>query len=181
MQLRDETRSTVVVSAVRLRSVVVLATHFGPSSLQIGVRPGSELSLTASAQGRVAIVFSRKPLLAHAKRLERPPLTPRTITDWTELEAVFRRVGERGWADAPEEMTLGLNVVAAPIFDDTADCVGTIALIGSIQHLPSDPDRAVIEALLGAAERISIKLGYVSHATRSPATPSRSSERRSTR
>lgn len=159
-QLRDETGQSVVVSAVRLRSLVVLATHLGPSPLQIGERPGSELSLYGSAQGRVAVAFSRKPLLAQVKRQKRVQFTHHTITEWSALEERFRRTQQQGWADAPEELLLGLNAVAAPIFDDTADCVGAIAIVGSIQHLQYDPDQRLIEALLAAAERISIKLGF---------------------
>ncbi|MTJ84250.1 MAG: IclR family transcriptional regulator [Telmatospirillum sp.] len=158
--LRDETGQSVVVSAVRMSGLVVLATHLGPSPLQIGERPGSELSLYGSAQGRVAVAFSRKPLLAQVKRQKKEPFTPHTITEWPDLETKFRETYERGWADAPEELLLGLNALAAPIFDDTADCIGAIAIVGSIQHVPYDPDPGLVSLLLAAAERISIKLGF---------------------
>ncbi len=158
--LRDKTGLSVVVSAVRLRSVIVLATHLATSTVQIGERPGSEICLYGSAQGRVAVAFSHKPLLAQIKRQKREAFTSHTTTEWSALEAKILRTREQGWADAPEELLLGLNAVAAPIFDDTTDCVGTIAVVGLIQHLPYTPDKRVIDALLMAAERISINLGF---------------------
>jgi DNA-binding IclR family transcriptional regulator len=158
-RLRDETELSVVVSALRLRSLVVLTTHFGPSPLQIGERPGSELSLYGSAQGRVVVAYSKKPLLTQIKHQKRIQFTQHTATEWADLEAKINQAREQGWADAPEELLLGLNALAAPIFDDTGDCAGAIALVGSIQHIPHTPNERLIAALSTAAEQISLKLG----------------------
>ena len=49
-----------------------------------------------------------------------------------------------GFAAAPEEAMLGINSVAAPIFDDKDACVGAVALVGSIQFLPAEADTASI-------------------------------------
>lgn len=160
MWLREVSGLSVVVSAVRLRSVVVLATHLAPSAVQIGERPGSEICLYGSAQGRVAVAFSHKPLLAQIKRQKRDAFTDYTTTEWGKLEELIRQTRQQGWADAPEELLLGLNAVAAPIFDDTGDCIGTLAVVGFLQHLPRTPDMRIINALLTAAERISINLGF---------------------
>lgn len=158
--LRDQTGLSVVVSTVRMRDVVVLTTQLASAATPIAQRPGTEMCLYGSAQGRVAVAFSRKPLLAQIKRQKRVKYTSRTTTEWPELEAKIAKVRDQGWADAPEELALGLNAVAAPIFDDSADCVGAIAVVGLINDLPDTPDQAVIDALLAAAERISVKLGF---------------------
>jgi DNA-binding IclR family transcriptional regulator len=55
---------------------------------------------------------------------------------------------------------LGINAVAAPIFDDKDACIGAVALVGSIQFLPTEPDAAAVSALKGAAQQISRKLGH---------------------
>src|SRR3546814_5332470 len=51
-RLQSATRQTAVLSRVIGRTVTVLNTITGPSALEIGVRPGSDLSLHATAQGR---------------------------------------------------------------------------------------------------------------------------------
>ena len=65
-----------------------------------------------------------------------------------------------GYAAAPEEAMLGINAVAAPIFDDKDACIAALAVVGSIQFLPAKPDAAAISALKAAAQRISRKLGH---------------------
>lgn len=159
--LREETGVAVVVSAVRPRGVLVLTTLAAKGAVQIGVRPGSELSLHSSAQGRAALAFGRPALMKYARGQAWDAQTPHTITDWDELDAKIDQVRRQGWADAPEELALGLNAIAAPVFDDSGDCVGTIAVVGLIHNLPRVPDPAVIEALLAAARRVSAQLGYV--------------------
>jgi DNA-binding IclR family transcriptional regulator len=163
--LREETGLSVVVSAVRARSVVVLTTLTTKGTLQIGVRPGSELSLQSSAQGRAALAFGRPALMKVARNQSWDAFTPCTIMDWDELDAMIERVRVQGWADAPEELALGLNAIAAPVFDDGADCVGTIAVVGLIHNLPRTVDPAVTEALLAAARRVSAQLGHVADRT----------------
>jgi DNA-binding IclR family transcriptional regulator len=55
---------------------------------------------------------------------------------------------------------LGLNAVAAPIFDGSDACVGALAMVGSIQFLPERPKPPEVTALKNAARQISRKLGY---------------------
>lgn len=158
--LRNETGLSVVVSAVRARSVVVLTTLTTKGALQIGVRPGSELSLHSSAQGRVALAFGRPALMKFARNQAWEALTPHTIMGWDALGAKIDEVRDQGWGDAPEELALGLNAIAAPVFDDSGECVGTIAVVGLIHNLPRVVDPAVTEALLAAAQRVSMQLGH---------------------
>jgi hypothetical protein len=49
------------------------------------------------------------------------------------LEDELLRVAQLGFATAPEQTMLGINAVAAPIFDDQDSCAGALALVGSIQ------------------------------------------------
>lgn len=157
--LRDLTGMSVAVSAIRARGVTVLSMLAAPTAVQIGVRPGSELSLHNSAQGRVALAFGRSALMAHARKQSWDATTPYTITDWPTLEGRVDQARQQGWADAPEELALGLNAVAAPIFDDRNECVGTIAVVGLIQNLPRNVDPQVAQAVIAAAERVSTNLG----------------------
>jgi len=158
--LRDETGLSVVLSAVRARSIVVLATLLARSPLQLGVRPGSELPLHSSAQGYVALAFGPRSLASFAKKQSWEATTRYTSTGWEAVEVKIARAQGQGWIDAPEEMALGLNGAAAPIFDDRGECVGAIAVVGLIQNLPHEVDPRVTRALLAAAERVSANLGH---------------------
>jgi IclR family transcriptional regulator, KDG regulon repressor len=163
--LRDTIGQTVVLSSVGPRGMVVLQTALGRSPLEIGVRPGSELQFHASAQGKVALAFSRKPLAARLRGRSLGRFSEHTISDLAALGAEIARVAKRGWATAPEEVLLGINALAAPIFDQTGDCVAALALVGSIQFIGRTPDRKQIDALLKAASQTSWNLGHGSHPT----------------
>jgi DNA-binding IclR family transcriptional regulator len=82
------------------------------------------------------------------------------VTDSRLLEEELSRVARQGFAIAPEEAMLGINAVAAPIFNDMDACVGALALVGSIQFLPAEPGEKCISALKAAAAQISRMFGH---------------------
>jgi DNA-binding IclR family transcriptional regulator len=70
------------------------------------------------------------------------------------------KIRKRGWSTAPDEVIDGVNALAAPVFDHSARMVGSIAIVGATQFIPREPARAQIEAVVGAARRISRALGW---------------------
>ncbi|OYU37875.1 MAG: IclR family transcriptional regulator [Pseudorhodobacter sp. PARRP1] len=158
--LREETGSTVVVSAVSTRGVTVLATVLGKSALEIGVRPGSELDLHCSAQGKVATAFGPPALLLRLRRSELERKTPMTCTDIALLEQAFEACRRNGYATACDEETIGINALAAPLLNETGLGIGTVAIVGSIQHIAQTPTQTQIDAVLRTARAISHNLGF---------------------
>jgi IclR family KDG regulon transcriptional repressor len=118
------------------------------------------LAFHASAQGKILLAFSPRPLQQRllARPLER--FTPQTITDPNRLEEEIMRTVRLGYAAAPEEAMLGINAVAAPIFDAKDACIGAVALVGSIQFLPAEPDADTVAVLKTTAQEISRRLGH---------------------
>jgi IclR family KDG regulon transcriptional repressor len=157
--LRDELGHSVVLSASTPRGALVLTTIAGSSPIEIGVRTGSELSLIASAQGRLLLAYA--PKAAQERALTRPMQrhTAKTVVEPRLLQAELGRIPRQGYASAPEQMLLGINAIAAPLFDASNRCVGCITIVGSIQILPAHPDDSTIAALTTAAEQISRRLG----------------------
>ena len=160
VKLQSATRQTAVLSRVIGRSVTVLNTITGPSALEIGVKPGSELPLHASAQGKIALAFSRRGLLTALRRQPLARMTDRTVTDIAVLEQQIAAVRVAGWASASEEMMLGINGVAVPVFDETGDCVASLAIVGSIQFLGDPPAEALLGPLIESGVAVSTALGY---------------------
>jgi DNA-binding IclR family transcriptional regulator len=160
IKLQAATRQTAVLSRVIGRSVTVLNTITGPSALEIGVKPGSELPLHSSAQGKIALAFSRRGLLTALRRQELAKMTDRTVTDIAELEQQIAAVRAVGWASASEEMMLGINGVAVPVFDETGDCVASLAIVGSIQFLGDPPAESLLTPLIESGLSVSTALGY---------------------
>ena len=158
--LRDELGHSVVLSASTPRGALILTTVAGKSPIEIGVRTGSELSLYASAQGRVMLAHAPRPAQERVLAGPLQKLTSKTMVDPRHLQAELARILRQGYASAPEQALLGINAVAVPVFDATGSCVACVTVVGSIQILPAHPESRTIAALKTAGEQISHRLGH---------------------
>src|SRR3546814_15715563 len=82
-------------------------------------------------------------------------MTDRTVTSIAVLEQQCAAVRAAGWASAYEEMMLGINGVAVPVFDETGDCVASLAIVGSIQFVQEQPDDALLATLIASGAAMS--------------------------
>jgi len=158
--LRDSLGHFSVVSEIEPGGVRVLATLPGKSSVEIGVRRGSLLSLHGSAQGKVALAFGDESVRAAVFRSRLELLTPKTIVSAGVLRRELERVRERGWAVALNEALIGVNALAAPVFDATGALIGTVCIVDSIQFIEEEPTAEQIDGILEAGRRISAGLGH---------------------
>lgn len=158
--LRDRFGHSVALSVPENGAMRIIGTLPGTSNVEMGVKPGSLLSMHASAQGKVALAFGGEALMRRLMQAPLEALTPRTLTDPVDLAADVRTVRQRGWADAFNEALLGLNAVAAPVFDALGQFAGSIAVVDSIQFITETPEAALVEGVRAAARRVSADLGY---------------------
>jgi IclR family acetate operon transcriptional repressor len=150
--LRDTTRQAATLSTLVQGSLIVLDLVQGHTVVEFGIRPGTQLELTASAHGKVWLAFSS------GAAIEQAALRSRTSKPGLAQE--IAKVRRRGWATAPSEVIEGVNALAAPVFDHSTTIVGSIAIVGATQFIASEPTRAQVEAVVGAARRISHALGW---------------------
>jgi IclR family transcriptional regulator, KDG regulon repressor len=158
--LRDALGHTVVLSEMTPRGALVLAKLVGTSPIEIGVRAGSELPFHASAQGKVVLAFAPHPFQARVLSRSLETFTAHTITSAERIQKALTEIARCGYASAPQEAMLGINAVAAPIFDRNDACIGALAIVGSIQFLPGKPRPKDIASLVRASREISRKLGH---------------------
>lgn len=158
--LRDAIDQPVVLSEMTPRGALVLTKMSSSSPIEIGVRPGSELPFHASAQGKVMLAFSPRPM--QERVLSRPlqRFTDKTNVSPRKIEQELLEIARHGYAAAPEQSMLGLNALAAPIFDARDACVAAVAIVGSIQFLPEKPKPSDVALLVETARQISRKLGH---------------------
>ena len=89
-----------------------------------------------------------------------PRYTEHTVTDPDDLRAELAGVRERGWAEAVDELEVGLAAVAAPVYDAHGDVVASMSVSGPTFRLPEDRLVAVVDALVEAAAEVSGRLGH---------------------
>ena len=160
VELRELTGQTVTIGQVEDSGVRILDILKHRSAIEITTPPGTLFDFHSSAQGKVALAFGRSDVWKRVKpgRIRRH--TAKTGVDVETLKSVVARIRRRGWAVAPEESLIGVNALAAPVFDADSELAGTIAIVGSIQHLRPKPEPNQIAAVQNAAAKISERLGY---------------------
>jgi IclR family transcriptional regulator, KDG regulon repressor len=159
LELRDSLGHSTVMSQIDVDGVRVLRTLPGKASIEIGVRPGSLLSFHGSAQGKVALAFGPPELRSRIMRSRLDMLTPHTLVSSNALERDLMLIKARGWAVAPNEAMIGINTLAAPIFDASEMVAGAVGVVDSIQYIEAEPSAEQIQGILAAAARISQALG----------------------
>ncbi len=157
---RDASHLSVVLSVPLNRSALVLTTVGGTGTVEIGVRAGSQLTLNGSAQGKIFLAYGPKSLTDWLARQSISAATPKTIVSFDALMAEVGEIRRRGYALAPEETLLGVNALAVPIYDYSDTLIGSVGLVGSIQHLPPVPDEKIIQLVLDLGSAISRALGH---------------------
>lgn len=159
-KLSEQSGITTVLTTPTTHGCLVLNTILASRTIEIGVRPGSELSFHAAAQGKIMLAFGPAPLFERTLRSKLSRQTPHTITSAGKLRAEIAKVQAQGYAVAPEEALLGINALAAPVFNMRDELVAAAALVGSIQYIPRDPDRSMIDSVRQMAQDISRNLGH---------------------
>ncbi|WP_198598329.1 IclR family transcriptional regulator [Mangrovicella endophytica] len=160
LELRDALGHSAVVSQITPDGIRVLATVPGRSPIEIGVRTGSVLAFNCSAQGKVVLANASPEFRARVLRGKFEIMTPHTIVSPTVLAAELEEVRQRGWATAANESGIGLNTLAAPIFDSAGAVCGAVGVVDMVQFIPATPSEDQRERVIAAAKRISQALGH---------------------
>jgi DNA-binding IclR family transcriptional regulator len=159
-ELRDLTGHAVAISQPEQDGNRILLIVPSRSNIEIHVKPGSLLAFNSSAQGKISLAFGDALLLPRVLSEPMEMRTPFTITDPERLRLEVEAARRQRWAVGPNESMIGLNALAAPIFDALGNYVGAIALTDSVQYIPETPTTDQVRHLLAAAAKISANLGY---------------------
>jgi DNA-binding IclR family transcriptional regulator len=157
MKLRDQAGHTVNFSLVYGDSASIVETLQGHSIIGIVMQTHSALPLHSTAAGKL-LLAERLTQTGALPEGALEKFTDNTITDPELLRMELSRIQEQGWAAAPEETMLGINALSAPIRDHRGELVAMISVLSSIQFIPRQPPRQLIDATIAAAREISAAL-----------------------
>jgi DNA-binding IclR family transcriptional regulator len=76
------------------------------------------------------------------------------------LEEQLVRVRDAGYATAIEEYEVGLNAVAAPVFDRSGQVIAAVSVSGPSYRFDEQRIRHVVAPLLAGTADISRRMGY---------------------
>ena len=131
----------------------------GKSSLQAHNWVGQHIPLHATSNGKV--LLSELPDAEFVATLgPLAPHTAATITTRRALREQLALVREQGYAEAVDELEIGLKALAAPIRNAHGDVVASISVSGPTFRLGGARSSQVLPQLLDAAGQISLRLGW---------------------
>jgi len=127
---------------------------------------GRRTPVHCTASGKIILAFAAEPV--RQRLLARPlvPLTPRSITDAVELEKQLAAAREAGFARTFEELEVGLDAIAAPVFSTDGDVVAAIDISGPAHRLQAGGGPDLVGLTREAAADLSRRLGYRGRASR---------------
>ncbi|MBO0851812.1 MAG: IclR family transcriptional regulator C-terminal domain-containing protein, partial [Pseudonocardia sp.] len=116
--------------------------------------------LHATSSGKVLLAWADPDMLASLLDGHLERYTERTMADPAGLRAELDDVRARGWASCNEELELGLNSVAAPIFGADGAVVAAVSVSGPSYRLTTEDFERVAGRILAGAGEISSRIGY---------------------
>jgi DNA-binding IclR family transcriptional regulator len=124
---------------------------------------GQRTPLHATASGKVLLAYADPVTVKETLESPLQGYTPNTITAPSALEAELVTVREQGWAATAEEFEIGLNALAAPIYDETGEVVAAVGVSGPSYRLTVESFPAAVAELVAGATEISVRLGHFGH------------------
>jgi len=132
---------------------------------------GRRTPVHCTASGKVILAFAPEPL--RQRLLARPlePRTPRSIVDVAELEKQLGAARDAGYARTFEELEVGLDAVAAPVFSADGDVLAAIDISGPAHRLQAGGGPDFVALTKEAAADLSRRLGFRSRTARRSTGP----------
>jgi DNA-binding IclR family transcriptional regulator len=169
-RLREETGGTITISVLTGNDVMVIYQTMSSSSVLSVDWRGKHLPLHCTSDGKVLLAYLPE---SRQRTLLEGPLqrfTPHTVVDPATLKEQLRTIRDGGYGYTVEELEIGLNAVAVPIFAHGASVVATLGLSGpAFRVLPTTIPGLAARAISAAAE-ISNALGGSSRNGGAPGT-----------
>lgn len=160
LDLFSETKQTVLMAALEHTDMVYVFRKEAPEGLKVSSFIGQRLHPTIGVMGHILLAYTPEHDLERFLKEPIPKLTPKSVTDPSELRTKVHRIREQGYLVDVEETTLGVTGVAAPVFGIEGKFVCSIGIIGPTVHMHDETLNDAIAKVLNAATKISQRMGY---------------------
>lgn len=160
-ELVELTRETVHLVVFEHDEVIYVEKLDGPQSLRIYSQVGKKAPIHCTGVGKAILAYQEEEeierLLSSA---DLEPHTEYTMTDKDQIKQKLKEIREQGYALDDEEIELGLECVAAPIFNHQGKVIAAISCASPKIRLSEGKLAEVIAGVKQAAAKISHNMGY---------------------
>lgn len=162
--LCEEISETVALAVWGNHGATVVRIVDAGGPVTITLRAGTVLPLYKSATGRAFAAFYRAPYLKKLLDDELHQAAEATKTSITNLKRQLEKnltdIRQHGISRATGSLTPGINGFSAPVYDHSQTMVAAITSLGTVGDFNVEWDSPVAKAMLIAAEKLSLRLGY---------------------
>src|SRR5579884_502203 len=159
-RLVERTGETALLGLLDGERILIVDKEEPPSDLKISAPVGRRLPLYAGSFGKVLLADLEPGRLARLLA-ERPPpaFTARSVADPAAYGALLRQVRRQGYAVDDEEYLDGVRAVSAPVRSADGRALAALTVVGFSTRIGDDKLAAIVEAVVDAAEQVSLRLG----------------------
>jgi len=140
---------------------LIIEVNTSPHPLSASRGPGALVELHCSATGKCFLAFSKSTPLEKAllpSDLRRH--TRKTLTTMEALEQEIEQVKTRFYAMDEQEVFEDVRCIAAPVFDDSGDCVAAIGLTAATSRFSKQKIPEFAKIVRHQASELSRSLGW---------------------
>jgi DNA-binding IclR family transcriptional regulator len=159
-RLAAELGEAVDVAILESGEATSILQEYAPSAITGRNWLGQRTPLHATASGKILLACTDAVTLKKVLASQLHRYTSHTVTKPTLLKAELAKVREQGWASTAEELEIGLNAIAAPVYDGTGEVVAAVGVSGPAYRLIAESFPAVAVHLVEGAREISARLGH---------------------
>jgi DNA-binding IclR family transcriptional regulator len=159
-QLAVAVGETVTLDVLDADQIVPIEQATGSTSVVNVNWLGRRTPVHCTASGKVILAFG--PTVVRERLLSRPleATTAHTIVDRNQLEQQLAAAVDAGFARTFQELEMGLNAIASPVFSAHGDVVAAIDVSGPAHRLGEGDRPELVELTRDAAADLSRRLGY---------------------
>lgn len=159
--LVEETRESIFLGVLDGNEVLCVDARESPRSIRLYADVGRRAPVYTGGVPKVLLAFmSDEARNALLDDIELRPITPYSIVDRDELDAVLASTRDRGYLVAADDLDEGAHSIAAPIFDHSGSVTAAISIAGPSHRFTGETVQRYVELVQEGAQQISRALGH---------------------
>lgn len=160
-ELENLTNEVIHLVVFDRGEVVYIEKLEGNETLRMHSKVGTRAPMHCTSVGKVILAYlPSAEVSTMIESYELKEHTPRTIVDKDELFNHLKEIRKKGYALDLEENELGINCIAAPIFDHTGKVVAAISISGPTMRMTDERLNELKDKIIEVSGKISKRLGY---------------------
>ena len=163
--LAAEVGETTNLAVLDENRIVNIAEAVSTAEIALQTWIGQTCPAHATSAGKVMLAGLEAADVRNRLGTSLEAFTDNTIVTIDALQAELAATRKAGWARAREELEVGLNAVAAPVFDGNGHITAALSVSGPAYRLQAADFEEVAKRTIAAADSVSRRLGWTDRAS----------------